>query len=118
MRAIRIKHAPFDADECLERLSSFRGEHGNFIDENTELDVDIDALERTLKDARYDHSDLSFTACREAFGKVLSRLEEIAEDHQRLYDESPLKQDEEVLYQSTQDFEVKRDLEKHLCALL
>ena len=118
MQPVRIKGNPFNAAACLTNLGRFREEYAGFIRDNAELGADLDDLEEKLRAADFDRIERNVALCRESLGNILTRLEEIAEDQQRLYDESPLLCEEGALYKSTKYFEVKRSLELRLAALL
>ncbi|MBI3440880.1 MAG: hypothetical protein HY052_03600 [Proteobacteria bacterium] len=118
MGQMNIRTRPFEALPCLEQLHLFRTEHDGFIRDNRDLASDLDRLEYTLKEADLIRSAENQRRCQNAYRQALLRLEEIAEDQQRLCDESPLVPKIDAVYQSTKVFEVKKDFETSLAGLL
>ena len=112
----------FDSSQCIESLTLLRLKYGEYFDDNRELKGDLERLEACLEDADLDdlgiHAELYEEKCREAFESVLTRLEEMARDHQRFYDESPSLAQEGTVSQSVKYFEIAECLKRLLGPML
>jgi hypothetical protein len=110
MGKIQARKAEPDAMQCQALLKDLRQQYYEFIKSNRDFAANLDEFEKCLMRGNP-------VPCRAALGRLLLRLEEIAEDHQRLYDESPAAPKKEDVPESTRDFEIKKAFEK-MTALL
>jgi hypothetical protein len=113
-KARKALEAASGAAQSLELLQQLQDRYKDFIKDNSDLQADLWRFERCLEAVYEGKLWGSAGKCRDAFEKILLRLEEIAEDQQRLYDESLTAPPSEAVPESTRDFEIKKSFEKLL----